>query len=112
VNLKVELFRQIFRGRQDIVPRHWISKDGKRQGYTPLCKNEWKDEVCQKPCRNCQNADYVPLSDSLILSHFKGNHIYSDLNQAKVTMSISSSSRLLLHGKPGLWFLHFCKRPV
>lgn len=72
---KIELFRNIFKGRQDIVPRFWKSKDGQRAGYTPLCHNEWKKDVCQKPCRNCTNADYIPLSDSLILDHFKGTHI-------------------------------------
>lgn len=72
---KIHLFRRIFHGRQDIVPRYWVSKDGERGGYTPLCKNEWKEGVCQKPCRTCTNADYIPLSDSLILDHFKGKHI-------------------------------------
>lgn len=72
---KIQIFRRVFRGREDIVPRYWRSKDGQRAGYTPLCNNEWKGEVCQKPCRTCTNADYIPLSDSLILDHFKGTHI-------------------------------------
>ena len=38
-----------------------------------MCKNEWAD-ICHKPCRTCQNADYMPLTDSLLLDHFKGNH--------------------------------------
>jgi hypothetical protein len=72
---KSHIFRRVFRGREDIVPRYWTSKDGQRHGYTPLCKNQWKGELCQKPCRTCPNADYIPLSDSLILDHFKGHHI-------------------------------------
>jgi hypothetical protein len=72
---KINLFRSIFNGRQDIIPRYWISKDGQRAGYTPLCKNEWEKDICQKPCRTCPNADYIPLSGSLILDHFKGKYI-------------------------------------
>lgn len=71
---KITLFLRAFQGRADIVPKHWINKAG-RQGYSPLCKNEWKKNICQKPCRTCTNADYVPLSDSLLLDHFRGKHI-------------------------------------
>jgi hypothetical protein len=71
---KFEIFKDTFHGRNDIVPRYWMSRDGK-SGYSPLCKNEWKGSICHKPCWDCQNADYIPLSYSLILDHFKGKHI-------------------------------------
>ena len=71
---KVALFQQTFKGRTDIVPRYWKSKDGKRQGYNPLCRNEWKEGICQKPCRNCPNAAYIPLSYTLIMGHLKGDY--------------------------------------
>lgn len=71
---KIRAFRGVFTGRQNVVPRFWTSKDGKRSGYSPMCKNEWTD-VCRKPCRTCPNADYIPLSDKLIEDHFKGRHI-------------------------------------
>jgi hypothetical protein len=72
---KVHAFRQLFKGRQDVVPKFWQSKDGTKTGYTPMCRNEWREGVCQKPCRTCLNADYVPLSEDLLLDHFKGRHI-------------------------------------
>lgn len=75
MNRKIQTFIETFRGRQDVVPRYWKSKDGERAGYTPLCRNEWKEGVCQKPCRTCQVGDYIPLSDQLVLNHFKGAHI-------------------------------------
>jgi hypothetical protein len=72
---KVAIFQQVFKGRTDIVPRYWKSKDGKRQGYSPLCRNEWKDGICQKPCRTCSNSNYIPFSYTLILDHLKGTHV-------------------------------------
>jgi len=72
---KIQIFTEAFKGRQDVVPRYWKSKDGERAGYSLLCRNEWKDGICVKPCRTCQVADYIPLSDQLILDHFKGRHI-------------------------------------
>ncbi|MBW2044466.1 MAG: hypothetical protein JRI96_06210 [Deltaproteobacteria bacterium] len=70
----VQLIRQVFKGRDDIVARYWRAKDG-RDGYTPICRNEWKKGVCHKPCRTCDNASYVPLSDELIQDHLKGKHM-------------------------------------
>jgi hypothetical protein len=71
---KIRLFRKIYCGRQDVVARYWESKKG-RSGYSPLCKNEWKPGICKKPCRNCPNSDYKPLSDSLIKKHLKGEEV-------------------------------------
>ncbi len=72
---KAELFLSVFSGRRDIVPKFWTSRKRDRSGYSPLCKNEWKEGVCQKPCRTCTKADYIPLSDQHLLDHFHGKHI-------------------------------------
>ena len=74
-NQKTVLFLTVFHGRQDVVPCFWISRDGQRSGYSPLCSNEWKEGTCQKPCRACQSAEYIPLSGQLVLDHFQGKHI-------------------------------------
>ena len=71
---KIDIFKSIFHGRRDIIPKFWQSKSG-RCGYSPLCRNEWKKGICNKPCRACPSADYVPLTDELILKHFKGSHV-------------------------------------
>lgn len=68
---KVKLFRHVFKGREDVVAKYWQSRSGK-QGWSPLCRNEWKKGICQKPCRTCSHASYVPLSDELVLDHFYG----------------------------------------
>jgi len=76
---KIRIFQQAFSGRTDVVARYWKSKDGKRAGYSPICSNEWKKDVCQKViqkrCHDCPNASYVPLSATLFLEHFQGKHI-------------------------------------
>jgi len=45
---KVTLFRRLFRGRTDIYPTRWKSAKG-RSGYSPVCGNEWKTGLFNKP---------------------------------------------------------------
>jgi hypothetical protein len=73
---KIELVKKTFQGRLDVVPKYWVSKNG--SGYSPMCANEWKEDICNKPdgkCASCKNKEYIPLSDKLILDHLTGNHI-------------------------------------
>jgi hypothetical protein len=53
---KVDLFRRLFRGRNDVYPVRWESKTSGKSGYTPACANEWRDGVCDKrrvKCTDC-----------------------------------------------------------
>ncbi|MDM8551682.1 DUF413 domain-containing protein, partial [Desulfobacterales bacterium HSG2] len=76
----IRLFREIFSGRQDIVPKYWTSRKTGKSGYSPLCKNEWRP-VCQKgtrirgACSICKKKEHIPLSDSLVYDHFTGKHV-------------------------------------
>lgn len=38
---KIALFKNLFRGREDVYPVRWERKDG-RSGYSPTCALEWK----------------------------------------------------------------------
>lgn len=49
---RVELFRSLFRGRDDVFARRWYSKSMNRGGYQPVCINEWRRGVCNK--KGCQ----------------------------------------------------------
>jgi hypothetical protein len=72
--VSVKLFREIFKGRQDIVAKFWKASNGK-SGYRPLCRNRGKNGLCKKPCRSCPNKDYIPLSDDLVKGHLGGKYI-------------------------------------
>jgi hypothetical protein len=71
ISIDLEKYKALFKGRQDVVPKHWNSKKGK-SGYSPLCMNEWVDGLCSKPCRSCKNADYISSNDELIERHLSG----------------------------------------
>ena len=72
---KIALFRSLFRGREDVYPRRFESKRTGKSGYQPVCRNEWIRPFCQKPkikCGDCENRDFVPLTDDVIRNHLIG----------------------------------------
>jgi len=73
--LLLELYKEAFKGREDVVPRYWKKNNVNSSGYTPICRNAWQKHLCQKPCRHCPNKDYVTLSDDLLIKHIEGDHI-------------------------------------
>ncbi|MGH8455374.1 MAG: TOTE conflict system archaeo-eukaryotic primase domain-containing protein [Stenotrophobium sp.] len=71
---KVALFRELFKGRQDIYPLRWENKSGK-SGYSPACGNEWKAGICEKPrikCSDCPHQKFLAVNDKLIFDHLSG----------------------------------------
>ncbi len=74
VEEKISLFRGLFRGREDVYPKRWESKNN-NSGYSPVCSNEWNSTYCDKPrvkCNKCQNRQYVSLTDKVIYDHLAG----------------------------------------
>jgi superfamily II DNA or RNA helicase len=72
---KVKLFRRLFHGREDVYPVRWESQQSGKAGYSPVCANEWRRGVCEKPrikCGDCQHSLYVPVTDNVIVKHLKG----------------------------------------
>ncbi|MEC5218768.1 superfamily II DNA or RNA helicase [Actimicrobium sp. GrIS 1.19] len=72
---KVKLFRQLFRGREDIYPVRWISKTSEKPGYSPVCANEWRRGVCEKPrikCSECSHSLFAPVTDHVVFRHLRG----------------------------------------
>jgi hypothetical protein len=74
---KISLFRQLFRGRDDVFPLLWISSKTGQKGYSPACGNEWVRGVCEKPrvkCSERPNQAFLPLTDQVILDHLQERH--------------------------------------
>lgn len=54
---KADLFRSLFKGREDVFARRWYSKTSEKAGYQPVCQNEWTP-LCDKrtfKCADCPN---------------------------------------------------------
>ena len=69
---KIQLFQQLFRGREDVYPLRWENRKGK-SGYSPVCANEWDRVLCGKPrvkCAQCQNRQFLPLTDTADLYRY------------------------------------------
>ena len=75
---KINLFRSLFRGKEDIFPKLWISRDGDRKGYMPACANDGNYSLCGKrrtprvKCSDCDYQAYIPVSDEVIKEHLQG----------------------------------------
>lgn len=71
-----DLFRSLFKGREDVFALRWESKDGKRAGYSPVCQNQWTP-LCDKKkykCAECPNRQFMPLGDAKIEKHLTGTN--------------------------------------
>ncbi len=73
-DVKIALFRHLFRGREDVYSQRWESAKG-TSGYSPACGNEWKPGVCNKPrvkCGDCTQRQLLPLTHQVIYGHLAG----------------------------------------
>ena len=75
---KIALFRSLFRGREDVYPKLWISKKGDRKGYMPACANDGNYTLCGKrrfpriKCSDCDHQAYIPVGDAVLRDHLQG----------------------------------------
>ncbi len=73
---KIQIFRSLFRGREDVYPKLWRSKKTDKTGYSPVCQKEWLSGVCRKPtvkCSECDHRAFSPLTDGVIRQHLDGH---------------------------------------
>jgi len=74
---KIELFRSLFRGREDVYPLRFESRKTGKSGYAPACANEWVPGICEKPrikCTDCPNRRFYPVTDEAITWHLSGRN--------------------------------------
>lgn len=72
---KIALFRSLFRGREEVYPLRFESAKTGRPGYSPMCGNEWKRGICEKPrikCSDCSHQNWLPVTDDVIRHHLSG----------------------------------------
>ena len=72
---KVNLFRSLFQGREDVFARRWFSPTTDKSGYQPVCSREWDHEYCDKKkykCAECPNREFQLLGYNDIYRHLEG----------------------------------------
>ena len=72
---KVDVFRNLFKGREDVFARRWYSRTRGKSGYQPVCRNEWDMKLCDKKkykCTECPNRSFKPLEYEDIYRHLEG----------------------------------------
>ena len=75
---KVQLFRSLFRGREDVYATRFVSKKTTLPGYAPACANKFVPSVCELPkvkCGECTKQAFLPVDDAAFLAHLRGQHV-------------------------------------
>ncbi len=47
---KIQLFKNLFRGREDVYPKRWKSIKTRKAGYSPVCGNDLDDISGYEQC--------------------------------------------------------------
>lgn len=72
---KIDFFLSVFKGREDVYARRYYSTMTGKSGYTPVCKNEWVNGLCDKKkhrCPECPNREFKPLTAEVVKAHLIG----------------------------------------
>jgi superfamily II DNA or RNA helicase len=75
---KIELFRELFRGRPDVYPTRFVSKKTGKPGYAPVCANKFVQGICELPkvkCGDCTRQAFRPVDNTAVLAHLQGDHV-------------------------------------
>ena len=73
---KVRFFRELFKGREDVYARRYVSTRTGKSGFSPACSTEWTRGLCDKKhvsCAVCPNRRFVPLDDDAVRMHLMGH---------------------------------------
>ena len=63
-----------------MFPKRFESTKTGKSGYQPCCRNEWIRGICEKPkvkCADCENRDFIPVTDDIIKNHLMGTDVHS-----------------------------------
>ena len=76
---KIELFKSLFIGREDVYAKRFYNVNSGASGYVPACANEWVQGVCDKKqykCVDCPNKSFIAVNKRVIFNHLKGDDEY------------------------------------
>jgi hypothetical protein len=82
---KIDLYKLLFKGREDVFATRWENSKKGTSGYSPACDNEWVPGICQKPkikCSACKNKDFLKFDSQSIEDHLRGKNSYWNLPPA------------------------------
>lgn len=72
---RIALFRNLFRGREDIYARRWENSDG-RSGYSPAALKDWKtinaSKLADRKKVDRITRKFLPLTDTVVENHLLG----------------------------------------
>ncbi len=71
IQRRLDIFRGLFRGREDIFARRFVSSKTGKSGYQPVCKNRWSDGCAEhkRKCEGCPFKEFIPLDEAIIRRH-------------------------------------------
>ena len=76
---KINLFKSLFSGRQDVFALRWFNAKSNKSGYSPVCGNKWLSGKCDLKKYSCTTCPYklpVDLTDNYIYNHLAGKDEY------------------------------------
>ena len=77
---KIDLFKSLFSGRQDVFALRWFNPKPNKSGYSPVCRNKWLSGKCDLKKYSCATCPFklpVALTDNYIYNHLAGRDEFS-----------------------------------
>lgn len=68
-------FLELFGTRRSVFPQRWENAKTGRNGYSPVCDNEWRAGFCRKPqekSTECPHQRFPSLDQRAVESHLRG----------------------------------------
>jgi len=71
IQRRLDIFRGLFRGREDVFAQRFVSSKTGKSGYQPVCKNRWSSECNEhkRKCEGCPFREFAPLDEAVLRKH-------------------------------------------
>ena len=95
---KIELFKSLFIGREDVYAKRFYNTKTGKSGYVPACANEWVQGACDKKaykCTACPNKSFIAVNNRAIYNHLKGDDAFCRDVIGTYVMLLDETTRFL-----------------